>query len=102
MKKFQDIIQIILVYTRRIPKIIAVHAFPAFLGLVILALIISGTIFFFTVFSLRNVEPDTQASKTAFKKEIFLGILDIWEKRSIMLEQADTKIYEDLFEVRQN
>lgn len=100
MKKFQDIIQIILVHTRRAPKIIGTHAFLAFLLLIILSLIISGTIFFFTVLSLRNVEPDIQVSKTAFKKEIFLGILDIWEKRSVMLEEADTKVYEDLFEIR--
>lgn len=100
MKKFQDIIQIILVYARRAPKIIGTHAFLAFLLLIILSLIISGTIFFFTVLSLRNVEPDIQVSKTAFKKEIFLGILDIWEKRSVMLEEADTKVYEDLFEIR--
>ncbi|HEA84595.1 MAG TPA: hypothetical protein ENI04_01270 [Candidatus Wildermuthbacteria bacterium] len=100
MKKFKDIIRITLLYARRVPRIIGTHAFLVFLLLIILSLLISGTIFFFTAFSLRNVEPDIQASQTAFKKEIFLGILDIWEKRSVMLQEADTKIYEDIFDVR--
>ncbi|HEA84445.1 MAG TPA: hypothetical protein ENI04_00465 [Candidatus Wildermuthbacteria bacterium] len=100
MKKFQNIIQIILLYIRRAPRIIGTHAFPVFLLLITLSLLISGSIFFFTVLSLRDVEPDIQGSKTAFKKEMFLGILDIWEKRSVILEETDTKVYEDLFEIR--
>ena len=102
MKKFKDIIQITLLYGSKVPRSIGTHAFPVFLLLIVLSIAISGIIFFFTVFSLRNVEPDIQVSKTAFKREVFLGILDIWEKRSLLLQETDTKIYEDIFQIREN
>ena len=75
MKKLQDIIKVILLYVKKSPLIIATNAFPSFLVLILLSSIISGGIFAFTIFSLKNVQPDIGNSKTAFKKEIFLAIL---------------------------
>jgi len=100
MKKTQDIIAIILMHIRRIPRIIGEHAFPAFLSLIVVSFIISGIVVFLTVFSLRNVEPSIQGSQTAFKEQVFFDIIDIWQARDERLDSTGGRLHEDLFEVR--
>ena len=100
MKKLQAFFAILLKYARQLPGLLGEHILPSFLVLVLVSLIISGVVFYLTVFSLRNVEPDIQGSLTEFKQDTFQDIQDIWQERSLRLKEADEKTHENLFEAR--
>tara|TARA_B100001971_G_C18212754_1_gene551801 strand:+ start:1414 stop:1713 length:300 start_codon:yes stop_codon:yes gene_type:complete len=73
VKKIQEIIT-------RIPYLAAENAFVFVVGLVLLAIILSGFLFYQYGYLVVRQEPISQ-SELEFKQEVFQGILDEWKER---------------------
>ena len=81
VKKIQEFIS-------KLPFLVAENAFVFVIGLVLLAIILSGFLFYQYGYLVVREEPVGQ-SELEFKQEVFKGILDEWTERD--QESLDVK-----------
>jgi hypothetical protein len=85
-----------------LPRSLATHSFLTFLGLLFLALILSGFIFYQDVILMGKIsEPMTSKRLTKFEEETYQKVLEQWQKRKEKFDAVDSKQYSDLFQERQ-
>lgn len=86
-------------FLKKLPRFLAINAFLVSLGLILLALIISGFIFYKYSFLVSQREPGNSEKPVYFQEKIFRDISKIWEARKKRFEEADSKEYPDLFKL---
>lgn len=78
----------------RIPRMIAERTFLSFLVLFLLALLITGVVWYQ---SLRMESQDRVGSETMFQQDRFLEIIRIQEDRAKQVQEIPQKEYRDIF-----
>ena len=71
--------------------------FGTFLGLLLIAVLLSSFLFYRYAFSIQHISVGTQASQTSFQEQTLLDILTELDARSVRFEAVDTKEYTDIF-----
>ena len=84
---------------KKLPRFLAVNAFLVSLGLILLALVISGFIFYKYSFLVLQKEPGNPEKPLYFREKVFQDILKIWEDRRTRFDEANFKEYPDLFRI---
>lgn len=72
---------------------------PAFLVLILLALVFGILIFYQYSFLAEKREPQAIERPLQFKEALFQKILEEWGRRQKRFDEADLKEYRDLFKV---
>jgi len=85
------------VFFKKLPKILAERAFLTYLGLLVLALILGGFIFYRYSILAKKTESPIGEKPLHFEKELYNKVLEIWVKREERFEEADSKKYPDPF-----
>jgi len=82
---------------KRLPRILAEHIFLSFLGLLSLALIFGGFIFYKYSILTEKIEPKILEKPLQFKEALYQKILEEWQIRQKRFEEAELKEYPDPF-----
>ena len=84
-------------FFQKVPKILAERAFPVFLLLVFLGLIVSAILFYRCCFRTEKIEPKIVGEQVCLKEKIHQKILEEWLDREQRYKEADFKVYPNLF-----
>ncbi len=84
-------------FLRKIPKILGERAFLIFFLLFFLGLIFGGIIFYKYSFLPGKMEVEIIRRPIRFNKEIYLKILDEWQRREVKFERTKTRKYPNPF-----
>ena len=82
-----------------LPRKLALHPFLSFWGLFILALIISGIIFYEYSVLVEKPEVEVPKEPLRFKEEAYREVKNQWQKREESLGGIGSKKYTNLFEL---
>ena len=85
------------VFSKKLPKILGERAFLTYLGLLVLALILGGFIFYQYNILAKKTEIQITEKLLEFKKEVYDKVLKIWQEKEEKFEGADFKEYPNLF-----
>jgi cytochrome b561 len=85
------------IYLKRLPRILAEHAFLAFFGLFLLTLLLGGVLFYWFGFSVERMELETVKKQSQFNEAVFQKFLKEWQEREERFLEAETKTYADPF-----
>lgn len=85
------------VFCKKLPKVLAFHSFLTFLGLMLVALIFSGLIFYKYVILIQKMEPKITEKPLQFKEKTLENILKIWQEREDKFNAVEIKNYLNLF-----
>jgi len=91
-KKIQD-------FLKRLPRILGEKAFLAFLGLLFLALIFGGIIFYQYNILVKKAEVQIIEEPLQFQEKTYQDISKIWQEREKKFQEADLKTYPDPFKI---
>ena len=87
----------ILNFVKGIPFVLGENAFSAFLGLIVISLLL-GAFVFYTHYSLVKKEEITVTKKQLlFKIKTYEEVLEVWRKKEERLEQTNFKGYPNPF-----
>jgi len=84
-------------FLKKLVWIIGGNAGIALLILFFLSLILGGFVFYKYGFLVEKLEPQIIEKPLQFKEAIFQKIFQEWQIRQQKFEQADSKVYPDLF-----
>ena len=85
------------VFLKKLPKILGEKAFLTYLGLLILALILGGFIFYQYNILAKKTEVQITEKLLRFEEEVYNKVLKIWQEKEEKFEGADLKKYPDPF-----
>lgn len=98
MPRFKKInLKKIISFLKRLPRILAKRAFPAFLILFSLSLIFSGLVYWRQNTLVKKTQPETVGMQLKFRSKTYQGILTIWQEKEDRFKQVDSKVYPNLF-----
>jgi len=84
-------------FLKKLPKVLGEKAFLTYLGLLVLALILGGFIFYqYNILAKKN-EVQVTEKLLGFEKEVYDKVLKIWQEKEENFEGADFKEYPNLF-----
>jgi len=86
-------------FFKKLPGILGEHSFLTFLGLLLIALILSGFIFYKYSFLVKKEEPEIFGKLLQFKEEDCQKVLEIWQNKAKISEEIDLKQYPDPFKI---
>lgn len=86
-------------FLKRLPRILGERAFFVFLGLLLVALIFGGIIFYQYKISVKKTEVQIREEPLQFQEKTYQDILKIWQEREKKFEEADLKEYPNLFRI---
>jgi len=78
-------------------KIIGCHPILFCAFMILLALAISGCVFYYYVFSVQKIEIEMSTSLLSLKEKNYQDILKIWQDQEKKFQEADLKIYNNPF-----
>jgi len=84
---------------RKLPRILGERAFFVFLGLLLLALIFGGIIFYQYNILIKRAEVQIQEVPLQFQTKTYQDILKIWQEKEKKFQEADIKEYTDPFRI---
>ena len=84
-------------YLRRVPHMLGEHAFLLTLFLIVLAGGISALVFFFSVFSSKPGEIETQAKSVELRKDVFEKILETRSDQDQRAQDSKSSFPKDIF-----
>ncbi len=84
-------------FFKELPRTLGEKAFLTFLGLLLLALIFSGFIFYKYNLLVKKVEVQNIERPLQFKEKTYQDILKIWQEKEKRFQETDLKIYPDPF-----
>lgn len=85
------------VFLKKLPKVLGEKAFLTYLGLLVLALILGGFIFYQYNILAKKTEVQVTEKLLGFEKEVYDKVLKIWQEKEENFEGADFKEYPNLF-----
>jgi hypothetical protein len=86
-------------FIKRLLRTLGEKAFLSFLGLLFLALIFGGIIFYQYNILVKRTEVQIQEIPLKFQEKPYQDILKIWQEREERFSGAETKQYSDPFKV---
>lgn len=86
---------------KKIPRILAEHAFLTFLGLLLINLIFGGMIFYQYSVLVNKVELKSIESRNQFKEKDYQSLLQIWQEKESKKAEIDSKNYPNLFQTKE-
>ncbi len=81
----------------KLPRILGEHAFLTFLGLLIIALILGGIIFYKYNILAEKEKPEVLEKPLTFEEKTYQEILKVWQEKEKKFEETDFKAYPDPF-----
>ena len=84
-------------FFKELPRTLGEKAFLTFLGLLLLALIFSGFIFYKYNLLVKKAEVQNIERPLQFKEKTYQDILKIWQEKEKRFQETDLKIYPDPF-----
>lgn len=84
-------------FLQRLLRTLGERAFLTFLGLLLLALILGGIIFYQYNILVKKTEVQIIEEPLQFQEKTYQEILKIWQEREKKFQEADLKIYPDPF-----
>jgi hypothetical protein len=84
-------------FLKKLPKVLGEKAFLTYLGLLVLALILGGFIFYQYNILAKKTEVQVTEKLLGFEKEVYDKVLKIWQEKEENFEGADFKEYPNLF-----
>jgi len=85
------------VFLKKLPKILGERAFLTYLGLLVLALILGGFIFYQYNILAKKTEVQITEKLLRFEEEVYDKVLKIWQEKEEKFEGADFKEYPNPF-----
>jgi len=92
LKKFKE-------FLKRLPRTLGEKVFFLFLGLLLLALIFGGIIFYKYSILAKKAEPKITEKPLQFKEKTYQKVLKIWQEREKKFQETDLKQYPDPFRI---
>ena len=86
IKKIKDLF-------KKVPRVLAAHSLLTLFGLIIIALIFSGLIFYRYVILIQKAELEITEKPLQFKEKTFENIIKIWQEREDKFDAVKTKNY---------
>ena len=90
LKKIKD-------FLTKLPRTFGERAFLTFLGLLLIALIFGGLIFYKYSILVEKAEPEISEIPLKFKEKTYQEVLKVWQEKEKRFEEANFKIYPDPF-----
>lgn len=90
IKKIKD-------FFKKLPQILGEKALFVFLGLLLLALILGGIIFYQYNILVKKAEVQIFEEPLQFREKTYQSILEIWREKEKKFNEADLKEYLDPF-----
>jgi len=84
---------------KRLPRTLAENAFLTFLGLLVIALILGGLVFYKYSILTKKVEPQVIKEPLQFKEKTYEEILKVWQEKEKRFQETDFKEYPNPFKV---
>jgi len=85
-------------FFKKTPRVLGEHSFLTFFGLLLIALILGGLIFYKYSFLAGNEKPEVSEQPLKFKEETYQEVLKVWQEREKEFKEIDLKEYQDPFE----
>jgi|APFre7841882654_1041346.scaffolds.fasta_scaffold03004_1 hypothetical protein len=85
-------------FFKKLPWILAGHAFLSFLLLFIIILIVSAIIFYKYSILVQKIEPNVTEKSLQFKKGDYQKVLEIWQERDKKFQEAKSDIFPNPFQ----
>jgi len=92
LKKIKD-------FLTKLPRTLGERAFLTFLGLLLIALIFGGLIFYKYSILVEKAEPEISEIPLKFKEKTYQDVLKIWQEKEKRFEEADLKEYPNPFRI---
>ena len=87
-------------FLKRLPRILGERAFLTFLGLLLVALIFGGIIFYQYNILVKKAEVQITEEPLQFQEKIYQDVLKIWQERKEKFQETEFKEYPDPFRGR--
>jgi len=92
LKKIKD-------FLKKLPRTLGERAFLTFLGLLLIALIFGGLVFYKYSILVEKAEPEISEIPLKFKEKTYQDVLKIWQEKEKRFEEADLKEYPNPFRI---
>ncbi|MDI6603244.1 MAG: hypothetical protein QME57_03980 [Patescibacteria group bacterium] len=86
-------------FLKRLPRTLGERAFFVFLGLLLLALIFGGIIFYKYNILVKKVKVQIIEEPLQFQEKAYQDILKIWQEKEKKFQETDLKQYPNPFKV---
>lgn len=86
-------------FLKRLPRTLAEKALLVFLGLLLIALIFGGIIFYQYNILVKKREVQIIEEPLQFREKTYQNILQIWQEREKKFQQAELKVYPNPFRI---
>ncbi len=84
-------------FLKKLPRILGEQSFLTFFGLLLIALILGGFIFYQYSFLVEKEKPEVSEEPLKFKEKIYQEVLETWQEKEKRFEEVNLKQYPDLF-----
>jgi len=84
-------------FFQKLPRILGENAFLIFLGLLIIALILGGFIFYKYSILVAKMEPQVIEKPLQFKEKTYQAVLKFWQEKEKRFKEVDFKEYPNPF-----
>jgi len=84
-------------FFQKLPRILGENAFLIFLGLLIIALILGGFIFYKYSILVAKMEPQVIEKPLQFKEKTYQAVLKFWQEKEKRFQEVDFKEYPNPF-----
>jgi len=84
-------------FFKKLPRTLGERAFLTFLGLLLIALIFGGLVFYKYSILVEKAEPEISKIPLKFKEKTYQEVLKVWQEKEKRFEEANFKIYPDPF-----
>jgi len=86
-------------FFKKLPRTLGERAFLTFLGLLLIALIFGGLVFYKYSILVEKAEPEISEIPLKFKEKTYQDVLKIWQEKEKRFEEADLKEYPNPFRI---
>lgn len=84
-------------FFKKLPRILGEQSFLTFFGLLLIALILGGFIFYQYSFLVEKEKLEVSEEPLKFKEKIYDAVLKTWQEKEKKFEEVNLKEYPDLF-----
>jgi len=99
MKPLQIKIKKLKEFLKRLPRTLGEKAFFVFLGLLLIALIFGGIVFYQYNVLVKEIEVQIIEEPFQFQEKTYQDILKTWQEREKKFQEADLKEYPNPFRI---
>lgn len=86
-------------FFKRLPRVLGERVLLTFLGLLLLALLFGGVIFYKYNILVKRVKVQIREESLQFQTKTYQDILKIWQEREKKFQETDFRIYSDPFRI---